>query len=256
MQPDLLETDIAEGSYNLNRSQTTTITTKKLIHRRQPGGQNLSFTFSLENLDSCQQRCQCTSCHRRCRYFCSRCRIPLPCTPLPHLRLPIRIDVIKDHHELDSKSTALHAKLISPEDVCIYDYPTSPIPDYEDCQERVVLVFPSDDAPPFNAGTDQGRPIRAVFIDGTWKYARQLAKHPCLAKLKKVSLRLSKTSYWRYQTGEEDSNLATIEAIHSFLVEHHQSSLLKGYQGEYDDLLYLYTFFYQKIHQLHGSCAV
>lgn len=41
----------------------------------------------------------------------------------------MKVDIIKHPNETDGKSTAVHAKLLAPEDVHIYTYPC--IPDYD-----------------------------------------------------------------------------------------------------------------------------
>lgn len=54
-------------------------------------------------------------------------------------QLPLKIDIIKHPNETDGKSTAVHAKLISPDDVSIYTYPC--IPEYEDKRHEVSIYF-------------------------------------------------------------------------------------------------------------------
>lgn len=44
------------------------------------------------------------------------------------LQLPLKIDIIKHRKEIDGKSTAAHAAILSPDDVSVYTYPD--IPDY------------------------------------------------------------------------------------------------------------------------------
>lgn len=44
-------------------------------------------------------------------------------------QLPVKIDIIKHPNETDGKSTAIHAKILAPNDVTIYTYPC--IPDFE-----------------------------------------------------------------------------------------------------------------------------
>lgn len=44
-------------------------------------------------------------------------------------QLPIKIDIIKHPNETDGKSTAIHAKILAPNDVTIYTYPC--VPDFE-----------------------------------------------------------------------------------------------------------------------------
>ncbi|XP_046897295.1 tRNA-uridine aminocarboxypropyltransferase 1 isoform X3 [Hypomesus transpacificus] len=55
-------------------------------------------------------------------------------------RLPVKIDIIKHPSEVDGKSTAIHAKILAPDDVTIYTYPC--IPEFEGERHKVVLVFP------------------------------------------------------------------------------------------------------------------
>lgn len=63
----------------------------------------------------------------------------LMCILCSRLQLPLKIDIIKHPNETDGKSTAVHAKLLAPEDVTIYTYPC--IPDYEDMRNEVRSVW-------------------------------------------------------------------------------------------------------------------
>lgn len=47
----------------------------------------------------------------------------------------MKIDIIKHPNETDGKSTAVHAKLLAPDDVTIYKYPC--IPEYEKKRHEV-----------------------------------------------------------------------------------------------------------------------
>lgn len=47
----------------------------------------------------------------------------------------MKIDIIKHPNETDGKSTAVHAKLLAPDDVTIYKYPC--IPEYEEKRHEV-----------------------------------------------------------------------------------------------------------------------
>lgn len=47
----------------------------------------------------------------------------------------MKIDIIKHPNEIDGKSTAVHAKLLAPDDVTIYKYPC--IPEYEEKRHEV-----------------------------------------------------------------------------------------------------------------------
>jgi len=51
------------------------------------------------------------------------------------LQLPFKVDIIKDPRELDGKSTAVHAAILAPYDVTVYQFPD--IPNYTN-QTRVI----------------------------------------------------------------------------------------------------------------------
>ena len=44
-----------------------------------------------------------------------------------------------------------------------------------------------------------------------------------------------------------------LQAIYYFLKEYHEKVLKKSYDGEYDDILFIYKFLHQKIYQLHSN---
>ena len=150
MEANLLETDIADASYNYIFDPTKSEESKKLLFR-QPKSNHEEFKFSqkLTDLETCQNRCLCQKCDRKCKYYCPNCKIALNCTPIPSVKLPFQLDIIKHVQELDTKSTAIHAKVIAQDHVRIFDYPESTLLDYGNEEaEQVFLVFP-----------DQGRPI-------------------------------------------------------------------------------------------------
>ena len=148
----------------------------------------------------------------------------MPCTEelIPRVEFPVAIDIIKDIREHDGKSTAVHAKVIAKDYVTIYDHPIQKIPDYSKSEAKTFLVFPDDSAISINEAFPIGKSYekpRIIFIDATWKQARQVAKSPALSYLPRIKLSLqTQTLYWRYQTRESDSNLATIEVLVLFLI--------------------------------------
>lgn len=62
---------------------------------------------------------------------------------------------------------------------------------------------------------------RAVFIDSTWNQSRSLYKDSRINALPTVVLQNRCSQFWRYQSGCPRWYLATIEAIHQFLLELH-----------------------------------
>lgn len=79
-----------------------------------------------------------------------------------------------------------------------------------------------------NEGTEDFRlygseiPIKkAVFIDSTWNQSRSIYKDVRINSLKCVILQNRISQFWRHQKGSPRWYLATIEAVHQFLLEAH-----------------------------------
>ncbi|XP_030757612.1 DTW domain-containing protein 1 [Sitophilus oryzae] len=95
-------------------------------------------------LNKLEGRQPCPNCGKSRKFFCYTCYVPI--SPLngklPHVKLPLKIDIIKHKYEIDGKSTASHAALLARDDIKVYTYPD--IPDYSN--ENVVLIFPGQKA--------------------------------------------------------------------------------------------------------------
>lgn len=132
---------------------------------------------------------------------------------------------------------------------------------------------------------------RAVFIDSTWKQCRGIYKDPRLNSLKSCIIQNRITKFWRKQKGSPKWYLATIEAIHQFLMEVHISAFgvsssyyenctndfqldktfvhkskiisdeevtqddkrCKPYDGQYDNMLFFFSFLYSLINSLEAA---
>ncbi|XP_048188768.1 tRNA-uridine aminocarboxypropyltransferase 1 [Perognathus longimembris pacificus] len=248
--------------------------------------QNLCLA-SQEVLQKAQQsgRSKCLQCGGSRMFYCYTCYVPVenvPTEQIPLVKLPLKIDIIKHPNETDGKSTAIHAKLLAPEFVNIYPYPC--IPEYEDHQ--VALVFPGpesisiqdisfhlqkriqskargrNDDPekqPFKRkktgeqescelNESRGATLKKIiFIDSTWNQTNKIFTDERLQGLLQVELKTRKTCFWRHQKGKPDTFLSTIEAIYYFLVDYHTDVLKEKYEGQYDNLLFFYSFMYQLI---------
>ncbi|XP_012865512.1 PREDICTED: DTW domain-containing protein 1 isoform X1 [Dipodomys ordii] len=248
--------------------------------------QNLCLA-SQEVLRKAQQsgRSKCLQCGGSRMFYCYTCYVPVenvPIEQIPLVKLPLKIDIIKHPNETDGKSTAIHAKLLAPEFVNIYTYPC--IPEYEDHQ--VALVFPGpesvsiqdisfhlqkriqskvrgkNDDPDKQSfkrkkteeqeGCDlkesRGTTLKKIiFIDSTWNQTNKIFTDERLQGLLQVELKTRKTCFWRHQKGKPDTFLSTIEAIYYFLVGYHTDVLKEKYEGQYDNLLFFYSFMYQLI---------
>ncbi|KAJ2718521.1 hypothetical protein GGI07_005714 [Coemansia sp. Benny D115] len=193
-------------------------------------------------LDNCSERLACAGCGKKTKFFCYFCCQPVPQLrdQIPRIRLPFKMDVIKHAKELDGKSTALHAKIVAPEDVNIVTYSPSCLDGVDPL--RTALLFPGPDAVDI-ATLDPQSFDKVIVIDGTWSQAKGMLHHNTKLRLmQKVTVKPRKTRFWRYQS-LDDSYMATIEAIY-FL---YRDSFGPGYAGEYDALMYFYKYFYDFI---------
>ncbi|KAJ2780782.1 hypothetical protein H4R18_003250 [Coemansia javaensis] len=193
-------------------------------------------------LDACQARASCETCGKSVKFYCYYCCTLVPglAGKVPRIRLPFRLSVVKHAGELDGKSTALHAKVVAPEDVEIVTYSADCLGDAD--PRRCALLYPGPGAT--EAGEmDFALVDRVVVIDGTWSQAKRMVRdHAGLRSMQRVTIAPRRTRFWRYQS-LGDSHLSTIEAIY-FL---YRDSAGSGYGGEYDALMYFYKYFYEHI---------
>ena len=180
-------------------------------------------TLSAFNTVPIQARQACDICHKSRKFFCYTCHVPLPATRgvIPRVQLPVRIDIVKHPGEVEGKSTAVHARLVAPEQVTIHIYPD--IPDYTQvtrfmpilrwdthtncAQEKALLVFPGprskhldqyqrhlateptpgQAAPPFPYN-------KIVFIDSTWNQCHKICQDYRIQSLPQVWRQQQKNS--------------------------------------------------------------
>jgi DTW domain len=132
---------------------------------------------------------------------------------------------------------------------------------------------------------------KAVFIDSTWKQCRSIYRDPKISSLNCCIIQNRLTKFWRSQKDSPDWYLATIEAIHQFLMEFHiyafgieknyfdnclsdfklintdwipKHKIIESekdsnvdervapYCGQYDNILYYFSFIYALIHSLES----
>lgn len=189
------------------------------------------------------KRGPCPSCEKNRRWFCYLCYQPtMPRELLPHVVLPVPVDVLQHPGETKGKSTAIHAKILASDQVTIYQYPT--VPDYP--KDEVVILYPSEEATMMSE-VDLSSFKRVVFIDSTWSQSKRIARDPKVASLRRVMIPNHRTAFWRYQQHGPEF-LATIEAIYYTLVEIAKSR--DGtYNGSLDNLLYFYAHQYFHIQE-------
>ncbi|NXI38460.1 DTWD1 protein, partial [Galbula dea] len=235
-------------------------------------------------------RSKCPRCSSSRMFYCYTCFVPVETVPtkeIPTVKLPLKIDIIKHPNETDGKSTAVHAKLLAPDDVTIYKYPC--IPDYEEKRHEIALVFPGPNSVSVkdigfhlqkftkrsvcaNDDDCSGEPVlkqakiepeennlrectrlkKIIFIDSTWNQTNKIITDERLQGLMQIELKTRKTCFWRHQKGKPDTYLSTIEAIYYFLVDYHQEILKENYKGQYDNLLFFFSFMYTLIKNAKG----
>lgn len=127
---------------------------------------------------------------------------------------------------------------------------------------------------------------RVIFIDSTWNQttriitderlqgvlssftgvhsAYSISRYLFIYSLKiccfflallRVELKTRKTCFWRHQRGSPDTYLATIEAIYYFLKDYHTLCLQKEYSGEYDNLLFFFSYLHKLINKAKVSAG-
>ncbi|XP_054420813.1 tRNA-uridine aminocarboxypropyltransferase 1 [Pteronotus mesoamericanus] len=264
----------------IQQSQTTSIAAENPLQNLRLASQEVLQKAQQSG------RSKCLKCGGSRMFYCYTCYVPVenvPMEQMPLVKLPLKIDIIKHPNETDGKSTAIHAKLLAPEYVTIYTYPC--IPEYEEKDHEVALVFPGPksvsikeisfylqkriqnnvrgknddpDKPSIKRKKTEEQDLndskckettlkKIIFIDSTWNQTNKILSDERLQGLLQVELKTRKTCFWRHQKGKPDTFLSTIEAIYYFLVDYHTDILKEKYKGQYDNLLFFYSFMYQLI---------
>lgn len=208
-----------------------------------------------EPLENADKRQKCPKCNRNRKYYCYDCLIGL--TPdIPKVILPMQVHILKCIKEARSKSSAVPIKVLAPDhsEVISCSGEDNTIPKYP---EGTVLIFPGENARVLSdLSIQELEAIKtAVFIDSTWHQTTSMLKDLTLSSLPMIKLDSHVTSFWRYQDSSKHA-LATIEAVYYFLVDYHKEMFARGvrsddYAGEYDNLLWYFTFHYNLVQQVH-----
>jgi len=206
---------------------------------------------SHEPLLAAASRQVCSQCKRRRKFYCYNCHIPL--TSVPRVALPLRADIV--HHPAESlaKRTSVHGALLAPEFVRIVEFDPAALAPYPPAS--TVLLFPSaqsvrlQDLPRAELDAIE----RVVLVDSQWQRANAVLRHPALRALRPIHLSSgAQTAFWRYQSFGRD-HLATIEALYYFEREYLEAKTGKPYAGEFDDLLWYFSFNYRLIQQYYRT---
>ncbi|XP_053321127.1 tRNA-uridine aminocarboxypropyltransferase 1 [Spea bombifrons] len=219
----------------------------------------------------------------------------VPKVDIPCVKLPLEIDIIKHPNETDGKSTAIHAKLLAYDDVTVHTFPCIPdyydqrnevilvFPGKNSMSLKDSLSYlnninpdgqkkespnePTSKRPKLDAENDRSQGEekhnevkrnslkKVIFIDSTWNQTNKIILDERLQGLVTVELTERKTCFWRHQKGSPDTYLSTIEAIYYFMVDYHTQILERDYHGDYDNLLFFYSFMYRLIKDAKKSAG-
>lgn len=205
-------------------------------------------------LRACTERTRCPRCGHPRKYFCYDCVVPLT-EGVPRVELPIAADIVHYYTEQRSKSTSVHGPLLAPAQVRLVEYPrdVDAMAAPYDAAETVVL-YPAEDA----VGVAEmpraalARVRRVVLLDSQWSNAPRMLRHAALAGLRHVKIRAARTAFWRYQNHGQD-HLATVEALYWFMREFAAAQSGAPYAGQFDNLLWYFSFNYTLIQEHYNS---
>ncbi|KAM4677287.1 tRNA-uridine aminocarboxypropyltransferase 1 isoform 1-T2 [Discoglossus pictus] len=123
---------------------------------------------------------------------------------------------------------------------------------YKPSTKRLKCNVENDDSENKDSGVGENNANiehikKVVFIDSTWNQTNKIVLDERLQGLVQVELTERKTCFWRHQKGSPDTYLSTIEAIYYFMVDYHTLILKRDYNGDYDNLLFFYSFMHRLI---------
>ncbi|POI29321.1 hypothetical protein CIB84_006930, partial [Bambusicola thoracicus] len=144
------------------------------------------------------------------------------------------------------KDIAFHLQKYSRKGVCDTDDDCSKEPFLK--KARVEPTEEKDLNERISSNVNEGIELKKIiFIDSTWNQTNKIITDERLQGLLQIELKTRKTCFWRHQKGKPDTYLSTIEAIYYFFVDYHQEILKENYKGQYDNLLFFFSFMYTLI---------
>ncbi|XP_005376750.1 PREDICTED: DTW domain-containing protein 1 isoform X2 [Chinchilla lanigera] len=228
-------------SVETKQSQTTFIASEDPL-------QNLCLA-SQEILRKAQQsgRSKCLKCGGSRMFYCYTCYVPVENVPIEQIPVVKVALIFPGPQSISIKDISLHLQKRTQNKGKTDDLERPSI------KRKKTEEQESCD---FSDGKCKGTTLkRVIFIDSTWNQTNKIVTDERLQGLLQVELKTRKTCFWRHQKGKPDTFLSTIEAIYYFLVDYHTDILKERYKGQYDNLLFFYSFMYQLIKNAKYSGA-
>ncbi|XP_063782103.1 tRNA-uridine aminocarboxypropyltransferase 1 isoform X4 [Pseudophryne corroboree] len=212
-----------------------------------------SGNYLLDNLQiSCQKvlelaqrkgRSKCPKCNSSRMFYCYTCYVPVESVPIGDIPSVKIILVFPGPHAMPLKDSLLYLSHCNTHNEDSTSEPTI---------KRKKIEADSNGSENKDLKTeDKNLKIdclkKVVFIDSTWNQTNKIMSDERLQGLVSVELTERKTCFWRHHKGSPDTYLSTIEAIYYFMVDYHMQILEKNYDGEYDNLLFFYSFMYRLV---------
>lgn len=154
---------------------------------------------------------------------CVRCRMHLGlcvCDAVPHLDLRTRLLLVMHHREIKKNTATGHLALMAlpNSELRLHGDRSTPLDlsDVDDRAQRVLVLFPSDDAALLTRELvlRDPRPVTLVVPDGNWRQAAKIGRRvPGLEHVERVRLSPGPQSRYRLRSENRADGLATCEAI-------------------------------------------
>ncbi|XP_058703183.1 tRNA-uridine aminocarboxypropyltransferase 1 isoform X3 [Poecile atricapillus] len=198
-------------------------------------------------------RSKCPRCNSSRMFYCYTCFVPVETVPtkeIPTVKIAL---IFPGPNSVSVKDIAFHLQKYTKKGVCASD---------DDCSREPLLkqakIEPEEEKNPnecISSSRSEGTRLKKIiFIDSTWNQTNKIITDERLQGLLQIELKTRKTCFWRHQKGKPDTYLSTIEAIYYFLVDYHQEILKESYKGQYDNLLFFFSFMYTLIKD--AKCCV
>ena len=251
------------GSNNVDFSSVQTqkhfeiyqeISKRNGLSNNQNPFENFKFSLDIQTLVKLKRR-KCVYCGKSSALYCAYCQYPFYCIDddsdkWPNLTLPVHVDIIRHPKELVNVCSSVHACIVAPQFVQMYEFPTVPALSEED---GVYLLYPSEKAVFLDEVDDLKKIKKIVVIESRWRGNTPIYQHEELRNLPHCKIRNRETLYWRYQEKSKEY-LATSEAIYYGVVDCWKAqNKNKEYDGRYDDLLLLFAHEHAKICNRDGN---